>query len=227
MDKKILIFDASPIITLTMTGLLEEFKRLRDSSNVQFIITKEVHSEIVERPSQIKRFELEAIKAKDLISKGYLEFPEKVGVSDRAISELTKDVLNLSNKAFKANGKDIHLIDLGEASCLALSKILRDKGIENVTVIDERTTRMLCEAPEKLGDLLQKKLHSKITWDKKYFDDFDKIKIIRSAELMYLAYKKDLLRLKGKEVLEAVLYAVQFKGCSIPEEEIKEIVRKG
>jgi hypothetical protein len=227
MDKKILIFDASPIITLTMTGLLEEFKRLRDSSNVQFIITKEVHSEIVERPSQIKRFELEAIKAKDLISKGYLEFPEKVGVSDRAISELTKDVLNLSNKAFKANGKDIHLIDLGEASCLALSKILRDKGIENVTVIDERTTRMLCEAPEKLGNLLQKKLHSKITWDKKYFDDFDKIKIIRSAELMYLAYKKDLLRLKGKEVLEAVLYAVQFKGCSIPEEEIKEIVRKG
>ena len=51
---------------------------------------------------------------------------------------------------FKKRDKDLHIIDLGEASCIALSKLINEKNIENVLAIDERTTRVLIEKPENL-----------------------------------------------------------------------------
>ena len=106
---------------------------------------------------------------------------------------------------------------------MALGKILNEKNIVNVIAIDERTTRMLSERPENLKKLLEKKLHTKVSYKKervKFFSDF---KIIRSAELVYIAYKKGLVNLSDGNVLDALLYAVKFKGCSISDDEIREI----
>ena len=125
---------------------------------------------------------------------------------------------------FEAKGKYLHLIDLGEASCLALSRILDEKGIKNVVAIDERTTRMLGEKPENLENLLRRKLHTKVKFMKENFKFFEGFKFIRSAELIYVAYKKGIIKLKNN-VLEALLYATKFKGCAISGDEIKEIVR--
>ena len=106
-----------------------------------------------------------------------------------------------------------------------MSKILLEKGIENIIVVDERTTRMLVEKPENLKELLERKTHTKIVLVKKDFQYFKEFKIIRSAELMYVAWKKNLLGVKKGEVLDALLYALKFKGCSISDEEISEIKR--
>ena len=40
---------------------------------------------------------------------------------------------------------------------------------------------------------------------------------------MYIAYKKGLVRIKDKKILDAILYALKFKGCSISTDEIERI----
>ena len=86
--------------------------------------------------------------------------------------------------------------------------------------------RMLVEKPENLKKLLQRKLHTIVTIKKENFAPFKGFKIIRSAELVYVAYKKGLVKLKnGKTVLDALLWAVKLNGCSISGEEINEIKR--
>ena len=86
---------------------------------------------------------------------------------------------------------------------------------------------MLCERPENLRDLFQRKLHTRINSKKENFKIFKGFSFIRSAELIYIAYKKDVLKLKDPAVLDAMLYALKFKGCAISDYEITEIKRIG
>ena len=113
----------------------------------------------------------------------------------------------------------------GEASSLALGKILNERKIKNVIVIDERTTRILVEKPENLKKFLEKKLHVKIRLIRENLKLFKDFRIIRSAELVYVAYKKGLIKLKDGNVLSNLLYAVKFKGAAISGDEIEEIKR--
>jgi len=224
-SKKLIIFDASTLITLAMNGLLEEFRRLKKIFDGEFVITREVKTEIIDRPLTIKRFELEALKLQELLKEDILTMPSLIGIDAKEISKRTKEILDVSNNLFMGKKENIHLIDLGEASCLALSRILDERKIRHVIAIDERTTRMLCEKPENLRKLLQKKLHINVKYKKEKVVFFKGFNLIRSSELMYVAYKKDLVRLKGELVLDALLYALKFKGCAISFDEIEEIKR--
>ena len=207
-----------------MNGLLNELRSLRKIFPGKFLIPEEVRREVVERPLKIKKFELEAIKLKQLIDEKVLEFPDSVGVDERNVAKETENFLNSANNAFyTVNGREIHLIDAGEAACLALNKLLKSKGFDSVFVVDERTTRLLSERPENLRKILEKKIHTKISMKKDNLKNFSGIKIIRSAELMYLAYKKDLVGLKDKRILDAILYALKDKGCAISTEEIENL----
>ncbi|MBI2508099.1 hypothetical protein HYV89_04045, partial [Candidatus Woesearchaeota archaeon] len=85
---------------------------------------------------------------------------------------------------------------------------------------DERTTRLLGEGPENLEELMMKKLHYKVELVRKNFSVFSQFKFIRSTELVYVAYKKGILRVQGPKVLEAALYATKFKGSSASFDEI-------
>lgn len=225
MSEKVIIFDASILITFAMNGLLPEFRELKKIFPGKFIITEAVRKEAVNNPMKIRKFELEALRIKRLFEEKILELPQSVGVDGGEIMTLTNKLLDEANTLFQNQKKNIHIIDVGEASCLALSRILDSKKIENVMAIDERTMRMLCEKPENLRKLLEKKLHTKINYQKLQNKSFSNCRIVRSAELIYLAWKKGLVRLKGARVLHALLYAVQFKGCSISHEEIEEIER--
>ena len=167
---KVIIFDASTLITLAMNGLLPEFRELKKIFKGKFIITKDVKREIIDRPITIKRFELEALKLKQLLDEKILEMPSCLGINEDEISIKTKEILNLANNLFIGKGKNLELIQFGEASCLVLSRLLDEKKIENVIAVDERTTRMLGEKPENLEKLLRKKLHIKVTLNKKNFD---------------------------------------------------------
>ena len=64
----------------------------------------------------------------------------------------------------------------------------------------------------------------KMSFDKKdNLKNLEKIKVIRSTELMYIAYKKGLIDVADKRVLEAILFALKYGGCSISEKEIQII----
>lgn len=221
MSQRILIFDASTLITLSMNGLIDILEELKKNFSGKFIITKEVKYETFERPVKIKRFELSALRVKDLIDKKILENPQSIGISDETIKKKADEILNFLNNTFFARGKFMHVIDRGEASCLALSLLLSEKRIENVVAMDERTGRMIGEKPGNLEKLFEKKLHTGVKMKRK--PDFLKnIKYIRSSELVYIAYKKGLIKLKNG-VLDALLWAVKFKGCSISKQEIERI----
>jgi len=222
---KVIIFDSSSLISLSLNGLLEELKKLKNIFNGYFIITNEVKEEIIDRPLKIKKFQLEAIKLQGLLDEKFLTMPKDLQISDKEISDITEKFLSLANSIFSGNNQNITLIHSGEASCLALSKILNNKNIKNVLAIDERTLRMLVEKPDKLKEFLKEKLHQNIKLKKTDFEDFKGFKIIRSTELMYVAYKKGLIKWKNKEILDALLYALKFKGCAISSEEIEEIKR--
>lgn len=222
---KVIIFDSSSIISLSLNGLLEELKKLKKSFGGEFVITMEVKKEIVDEPLQRKRFELEAIKIKNLIDEGYLSTPSRFGIHDKEVTEAMNEMADLSNTMFFGDGQTIQIMHKGEASCLALSKILSERNIDNLLVIDERTTRILIEKPHNLKELLEKKMHVKIKLNKNYFKFFSKFRVVRSAELMYVAYKKNMIRWKNNNLLDAILYALKFKGCAISNEDIDEIKR--
>ncbi len=224
MTGKAIIFDASTLISMSMNGLLRNLERLKEEFNGKFIITKEVKDETIDRPMKTKRFELEALRVKELLDSNVLEMPESLGIDSSVISKKAKEMINMANEMFVSHKKEIKLIHLGEASCLALGKLLDKKDVSYLIALDERTARMLCEKPNNLEKLLTKKMHTKVKLRKKHFDYFKDFKIIRSTELMYVAWKKNLFEIQdGKILLDAILYALKFKGCAISKEEIKEI----
>jgi hypothetical protein len=224
---KAIIFDSSTIISFTMNGLLSEFEKLKGIFKGKFLITEEVKREIIDKPMTIKRFSLEAMKVKRLIEIGVIETAESIGINNKEIAQGTAEFMEKANKTLKGRGKDIELISDGEASCLALSKILTEKKIENVIAIDERTTRVLCEKPESLKKIMEKKLHIHLESNNSNYKFFSGFKFIRSAELIYVAYKKKITVYKNGDVLDALLYAMRYKGCFISDAEITEMKKIG
>ncbi len=222
MKEKVIIFDAGALISFGMNGIVEIIRDLKGVFKGHFIVTQKVKEEIIDKPIKIKRFELEALRLKELLDEGILELPDSLGIKQGEINKRAQDYLDIVNSTFVTAKKSVHLIELGEASCLALSNILHEKGIKNIIAIDERTMRSFIETPGDLRKFLQKKLHTKITPKLQNYKQFQKIKMIRSAELIYVAYKKGLIK-RDFMMLDALLYAVKFKGCSISGEEIREI----
>ncbi len=220
---KILLFDSSSIINFTINGLLEEFRKLRQSFPGRFIITNEVYAEVITRPLQIKKFKLEALKIKQLVTEKIIELPESINISSKEITRRTQVIMDLANSTFFSKGNTIKIIDLGEASCLAMHSILEEKGIQNVLAVDERTTRVLSEKPENLLEILNRKLHTEIKANRENFKFFKGIKFIRSAELAFYAYNHGLIKEKSPDLLDALLFSLKINGCSISDEEIAEM----
>lgn len=222
---KYLIFDSGPLINITQNCLVSSFRELSKVFQGEFLITEGVRHEIIERPMEIKRFEWGAIRMQSLLDEEIIKLPEDEEiVTQKELSQKTQEVMNLANNCLFSEGKPIHLIERGESESIALSLILSKKGIDNAVVIDERTARMLCENPEYLRELMESKLEAKITINDENAKVFSKIKVIRSTELVYMAYKKKLID-NDRTKLEAMLYALKFGGCSISEKEIQAIKR--
>ncbi|MCX8194265.1 MAG: hypothetical protein N3G19_02815 [Candidatus Pacearchaeota archaeon] len=214
---KALIFDSSPIISLALNDLLYILKPLKKIFGGEFFITENVKYELIDRSLGIKKFKFEALVIQSLINQGVFKIK-----NNSYIENETKKLLNIANNTFKVNNESMRIIHEGEASCLALYNFLpTDK---KAIVIDERTTRMLCESPENLHKLFESKLHRKIEAFDVNFNFFKRFKIIRSTELAYVAYKKGIIVLpaKSREAIEAILYALKYKGCSISHDEIRE-----
>lgn len=222
---KAIIFDSSTLINMMMNGLHDILRKLKKIFPGKFLITSKIKFETVDRPINNKQFELGALKVSRLIEEKVLELPESIGISSNELKIKTQQLLEEANHVFSARGEFLHIIDEGEASCLALSLIAKEKGIENIIAIDERTTRMLAENPENLQKLFNRKFHTNIKMFRDKLPEIREIKIIRSSELIYIAWKKKLVELGNGRALDALLYATKFKGSSISREEIEEIKR--
>lgn len=221
---KFLIFDAGPIISLTMSGLLQVLEKLKKDFKGEFIITNAVKREVIDRPYKNKKYKLESIQVQNLLDKGILKLSGEF-VDENKLNKETDKILKRANSVLQTtyNKKKIKLIQEGEATCLAFANLCEG---ESVIVVDERNTRLLGEAPEKLEALMERKLHTLLDFNSEFAQITNKYKMIRSTELMYLAFKKNLLNLeKDIETLDAILYSLKFNGTAISSEEIEEIKR--
>ncbi len=218
---KFLIMDAGPFISLTMNGLLPVLEKIKKAHpSITIVMTPQVKNEVVGKALKIKRYKLEAVKVLNLIDKGVIS-ESKNFVPDNKLEKETTYFMKTANNLLRAYGEKVQAIQEGEASCLAFSKIC---NVENLIVIDERTTRLITEAPEELKRMMQRKLHTKLTLNSAKLGEFKNFRYIRSPELLFLAYEKGLLDLKKEPILlDALLYAVKFKGASISSKEIEEM----
>lgn len=222
---KAIVFDAGTLINLSMNGLLYLLADLKKAFKGNFLITDQVKYEVIDRPLKIKRFQLGAMRVKNLYEEGILESPTVLGIKPKDIKKQTKELMQIANNAVFARKKPIRVVSEGETSCLALSSLLKQKKVENMIAVDERTIRILSEKPENLQTIMERKLHHEVEMSQPNFEAFKGFKFIRSSELVYIAFKKGFLELDGRESLEAALYATKFKGAAISYDEI-EILKK-
>lgn len=224
---KYLIFDSGPLINLSMNGLLDMLERLKNGFDGKFIITPQVKYEVIDRPLGVKMFELGALRVQALLDKKVLEMPSDIGISENDVQREMKLLLDKANHTVQVREQWVNIVSEAEMSCLAIGKMLSSKDNEVIIAIDERTTRVLCEKPLALEELMSNRLHQRV---KLIFSDlsaFKGFRFIRSPELIYVAYKKGVLELEGKKALEAALYATKFKGSAISFEEIEDIKKLG
>lgn len=223
MVDKVMIFDSGPLINLTSNGLLYLLNKMKEQFKGKFIITRQVKSEVIDRPMNVKRFELSALRVQTLIDEKILELPEALGFSDQEIQSKTQELMNKANHVVEVRGRWVKIVSDAEMSCLALSAILKKKNVESLIAVDERTTRVISEKPSKLEKLMSVKLHQNVKIKSQDLSVFEGFKFVRSPELVYIAWKKGLIKISGKKVLEAALYATKFKGAAISFEEIDQL----
>jgi len=122
---KYIIFDAGTLINLSQNGLLEAFKELSKIFQGEFLITPTVKYESIDHPLKIKRFEWGAVRIQHLLEENIIKLITDTDLASlEDLNKQTQNVLDTVNGSFSSGSKNIHLIERGEAECLALSIIL-------------------------------------------------------------------------------------------------------
>jgi predicted nucleic acid-binding protein len=229
--RKNIIFDTGPIISFTLNELLWLLDILKERFDGDFIIPGSVRYELITRPLRTKRFMFEAIRVNDKINEGTLKV-----VEDKKIAAKGKQLTDWVNNSFKAKDKSLEIVHKAEMESVAAALILDSSAL----VVDERTTRMAIEEPYELKKLLEKRLHTDVIINEKILKKFKEatkgLKIIRSVELVTVAYNMGLLDKyviangkidkKMKQVLlKSVLWALKLNGCAISKKNIDDIIK--
>ncbi len=228
---KTLLFDSGPIINFTINNLLWLLDELKKEFDGEFYITPEVYNELINKPLNTRKYKLEALQVLPYITKGTLKV-----YNNLPMIQIAKDITDYANNSFEIEHRAIEIVHKGEMEAVAAAISLNADAI----VIDERTTRHLIENPKKIAWHLESTIHRKvfINWENldKVKEMLNKLKVIRSTELVTIAYEKELLKQYtenaakiipniNKAVLEGALWGVKLNGCSVKEDEITEILR--
>ncbi len=227
---KTIAFDSGPVISFALNNLLWIFPKLLENYNGKFVIPPKVKYEIVERPLTIRRFKFEAFQVLELVNDDVLTLTKH----DK-LESLTDEILDAANSMFLVKSHPITIVHRGEAEVIALAILLKSDAI----VVDERTTRLLIEAPKSLLNILGNKLHTQVTLNdkvgRKLEKTIGKIQVIRSVELLTVAYELGLLnrytedikdmKNASQEMLGASLWSLKYKGATVSEKEIEKILK--
>jgi hypothetical protein len=221
-----ILLDAGPVISLSTNNLLWLLEPLGKLAKRQFSIVGSVKREIVDRPLATRKFKFEALQVERLIEQGALKVIDKPELKCKAL-----ELLDLANTTFWVQKSPIRIVQLGEMETLAAAIAMETNRI----VVDERITRSLLETPDQLKELMERRLHTKVHVDTGRLNEFNAhvrhVELIRSAELVTVAYEKGLLNQflvnvpnPRKQLLESLLWGVKLNGCSISEQEIQQLV---
>ncbi|MFH0874853.1 MAG: hypothetical protein V1859_02860 [archaeon] len=224
---KKIVFDTGPLITFALNNLYFTLERLKEFYPGDFVITPSVVQEAIDKPLESKRFKLEALQLLKLVRGGIIvkeEYPE--------LKDETNNLLMLANSIFKAQDNYIKIVHYGETESLCHALHVEAEAL----VIDEYVTRTIVENPMTLKKRLERKLHQHIEVEKSRLNEFNRItkkmKIIRSVELLTVAFELGLLddykllpKNPGKNLLDAILWGAKLNGCSVSEEEIGRIIK--
>ena len=223
IPKNSVVCDSSSLISLSDSCLLWIVSELSESFNGIFIIPKTVEYETITHSLEIKSHTLGAIRLKKLLLDGVIKVVETPNVG-----QLTSELLYLGNNVFSMSGKPLKIIHEGETETLALAI---ESGLINI-LIDERTTRMLIEAPLHLKAHMEEEFKKKIKLNEKKLNKFlsmtSRLNLFRSTELAIVGYEKGLFKDYGefeKPAIEAALYGLKLTGCGISFSEIEEFSR--
>jgi len=220
-----LIFDTSSIISLATNNLLGVLIELKKKFKGDFLISDAVRMEILDNPLNSKKYKLEAIMISELVQNNIFRIYSKINIEQKTIR-----VMNICNNIFLAYNNPIHILDKAEVESLVLTQLLK-----GVYIVDERNIRLMVEDYRKLALLLERKLDTKIKIDnqnlKLFKQEISNIKIIRSAELMAVAFELGLFReyenkyAGKKEILDGILWGLRLRGCAISTDEIEELIK--
>jgi hypothetical protein len=220
MGKEILC-DSSALISISDSCLAESLKFMADKYRVTFVITDMIEYECVKHPLDLdkKEYSLSALRIKDALEKRVLV---KVA-ANFAIEKKRESLLALANNIFFVNGRPITLVQAGEAELLALASELRIRHL----MMDERTTRLLIEAPFKIKEHMEQEFRASVMVHRENLAKFNDItrgiEVFRSAEFVTEACKNGFFKQYGAleaKMLEAALHRLRYAGCSIIDEEI-------
>lgn len=211
---------------MTTNNLLWVLDYLKDNFNGDFYIPQAVKQELVDKPLSSKKFKFEALQVSFRIRNAVLSI-----IETPQITALAEELLELANTTFKVRGNWLKIVHYAEMEALASAIIMNSSAV----VIDERTTKLLVEDPDALIRMLGKHLKAKISVNKKNLDKIRQwvknVKIIRSVELVMVAYEKGIMDkylLDGKNarktLIESLLWGVKLHGCAISRQEIDELV---
>lgn len=214
-----LIFDAGPIITLSLNSLLWVLPELKRIYGGDFLIPAAVRKELVDRPLKTHKYKLEALQVIDLIRDGTLTVAHESTGTPQLLSEI--------NAIYRGHRHAINVVHEGEVDAIALCLEKKADGI----VIDERNTRYLLETPNRLKRRLEKKLHTRIDVDKRKLTALQTrlsgIHVMRTIELLVVAFEHGLLDRYLADIpdarsvlLEGLLWGAKLNGCATNEKEI-------
>jgi len=216
-----IVCDSSSLISFSETCNIEAIGFVKKKSGARFLIPEEVRQEIFVRPLKLPKYEFSAIRLNQLLEEGIVEraFPPE-------LENKTNEFLSIANNLFFVRGNPIELIQRGEAQCLAVMQSLNADAL----LIDEKTTRLLVESPEQLLQRISGEYENKISVEQDALSQFRKktreIFVMRSSELLAIAAEKGFFQQYGdfeEKAFKAGLRALRNAGCSIAEEEIKQI----
>jgi len=221
---KALFFDTGPIITLVMSRMVWILPELKKKYGGKFYITPSVKRELVTRPMDIKRFQFEALQALKLIKDGVLEVYEDV--PQKEVARLHA----IANSSFKIEDKDMEVVQSGEIESVVCAL---QAGAEAM-VMDERTMRLFIENNKEMKALLERRFQKTVSVNaekmKQFSQELGDIQIIRSVELIGVAYRMGLLdsyippQKNGRGILvEAALWNAKYNGAAVTEDEVEEI----
>ena len=211
---------------MTTNNLLWVLDYLKERFNGDFYISDAVKKELIDKPLASKKFKFEALQVSFRVKKAVLNI-----VETPQIKALAEELQGLANKTFKVKGNWMKIVHYAEMETLAAAIILNASAV----VIDERTTKLLVENPQELTKMFGRMLRAKVFVNKKNLEKIHQwvksIKILRSVELVLIAYEKGILNkylLEEKDarktLVESLLWGVKLHGCAISRREIDELV---
>ncbi len=220
------VIDSSTLITLSMNCLLWTIDKLNDKT--EFYITEEVGKESIYNPLNSEKWAFGAIR----INKSAVK-TMKVFRNSHKLRDGTEKLLELINNTFYAKGRAMKIIHRGEIESVVLAKYLS----ANVIATDEKTMRLLIEAPNQVKNLLESKLHTSIRINNDNFrrmtDYLSGIEVLRSVDLISYCFEKGYLdsflagECKGKKkLIWSLLWGLKYSGCAISRDEINEYIRE-